>query len=81
MRESSILALGAVSEGCCQGLAPYITGIVQMMLPKLEDGRPMVGVVCMVRWCYMAGCGSPHGGLWLRPIMQAAPHGRAIAVH
>ena len=44
-RESAILALGAVAEGCEQGLLPYLGGMVAMMLPKLADARPMVRVI------------------------------------
>lgn len=36
IRESAILALGAVSEGCHMGLAPYLTGMVKMLLPVLQ---------------------------------------------
>lgn len=36
VRESAILALGAVSEGCHMGLAPYLTGMVQMLVPVLQ---------------------------------------------
>lgn len=44
-RESAILALGAVSEGCHAGLLPYLKGMVQMMLPSLRDPRPLVRVI------------------------------------
>ena len=35
--------MGAVSEGCHNGLLPYLEGIISMLLPKLADPRPMVG--------------------------------------
>jgi transportin-1 len=41
-RESAILALGAISEGCVQGLIPYLPQLVSMLLPKLSDPRPLV---------------------------------------
>ena len=41
-RESAILALGAISEGCAQGLLPYLADMVGMLLPKLRDPRPLV---------------------------------------
>ncbi|GBF88521.1 transportin-like protein [Raphidocelis subcapitata] len=44
-RESAILALGAVSEGCHMGLAPYLPQITSMLIPRLEDPRPMVRVI------------------------------------
>lgn len=36
VRESAILALGAVSEGCHMGLAPYLTDMVKMLIPVLQ---------------------------------------------
>ena len=46
-RESAILALGAISEGCAQGLLPYLADMIQMLLPKLDDPRPLVrGITC-----------------------------------
>mmetsp|Transcript_21721 Transcript_21721/g.47478 ORF Transcript_21721/g.47478 Transcript_21721/m.47478 type:complete len:916 (+) Transcript_21721:105-2852(+) len=44
-RESAILALGAVSEGCHTGLLPYLAGMISMLLPKLSDPRPMVRII------------------------------------
>jgi transportin-1 len=36
VRESAILALGAVSEGCHMGLAPYLNDMVKMLVPVLQ---------------------------------------------
>ena len=41
-RESAILALGAISEGCAKGLLPYLAEMLGMLLPKLGDARPLV---------------------------------------
>ena len=41
-RESAILALGAISEGCAQGLLPFLADMINMLLPKLDDPRPLV---------------------------------------
>jgi transportin-1 len=41
-RESAILALGAISEGCHRGLVPYLGDLVGMLGPKLSDPRPLV---------------------------------------
>jgi hypothetical protein len=41
-RESAILALGAISEGCAAGMQPYIGSMVEMLLPKVSDHRPLV---------------------------------------
>ena len=44
-RESAILALGAVADGCEQGLLPYLSDMIAMMLPKMVDPRPMVRII------------------------------------
>ena len=41
-RESAILALGAISEGCANGLLGHLTEMVHIMLPMLLDARPLV---------------------------------------
>ena len=41
-RESAILALGAISDGCAKGLLPYLNDMLGMLLPKLGDARPLV---------------------------------------
>lgn len=44
---AAILALGAVSQGCATGLAPFLPEMVAMLLPVLKDPRPMVRCI---RW-------------------------------
>jgi hypothetical protein len=41
-RESAILALGAISEGCAGGLLSHLSEMVNVLLPKLLDSRPLV---------------------------------------
>ena len=41
-RESAVLALGAISEGCHRGLVPFMGPMVTMLAPKLSDERPLV---------------------------------------
>ena len=53
-RESAILALGAVAEGCRAGLKLMAPQIVQFMLPLLADPRPLVrSIACWTlgRYC------------------------------
>ena len=42
LRESAILAVGAISEGCSTGLAQFLPQLVEFLLPSLDDQRPMV---------------------------------------
>ena len=66
LRESAILALGAVAEGCSAGLVGMAPQIVQALLPVLADPRPLVrSIACWTlgRYCK-----------WLFPRdVQAAP--------
>jgi hypothetical protein len=42
LRESAILAIGAVSEGCGAGLTPFLPQLIEFLVPSLDDPRPMV---------------------------------------
>eukprot|EP00850_Spirogloea_muscicola_P004833 SM000021S06466 [mRNA] locus=s21:568140:575673:+ [translate_table: standard] len=41
-REAAVLALGAIAEGCINGLLPVLPQIVTFLLPLLEDKHPLV---------------------------------------
>eukprot|EP00191_Tetraselmis_sp_GSL018_P017971 CAMPEP_0177587948 /NCGR_PEP_ID=MMETSP0419_2-20121207/5948_1 /TAXON_ID=582737 /ORGANISM="Tetraselmis sp., Strain GSL018" /LENGTH=732 /DNA_ID=CAMNT_0019078081 /DNA_START=462 /DNA_END=2658 /DNA_ORIENTATION=- len=41
-RESAVLAIGAISEGCSHGLQPYFGRILAAILPMLDDAKPLV---------------------------------------
>jgi transportin-1 len=47
-RESAILALGAVAEGCAGGLVAQLPSVVAALAPALRDPRPMVW--CIACW-------------------------------
>jgi len=59
-RESAILALGAISEGCAAGLLTHLAEMVSVLLPKLADARPLVrSITCWslsryARWLVQA---------------------------
>ncbi|CAI5931242.1 unnamed protein product [Closterium sp. NIES-64] len=41
-REASVLAVGAVAEGCIDGLLPALPQMIAHLLPLLEDPHPLV---------------------------------------
>eukprot|EP00850_Spirogloea_muscicola_P005565 SM000025S08460 [mRNA] locus=s25:911945:919476:+ [translate_table: standard] len=41
-REAAVLALGAIAEGCINGLLPVLPQLVTFLLPLLEDKHPLV---------------------------------------
>lgn len=42
LREAAILALGAVADGCAEGLRPHVPGILRLLLGKTSDAQPNV---------------------------------------
>ena len=49
LRESAILALGAVAEGCDAGLSHLAPQVIQGLLPVLDDPRPLVRAASLSR--------------------------------
>ncbi|KAK1299596.1 Transportin-1 [Acorus calamus] len=41
-KEAAVLALGAVSEGCINGLYPHLPQIIVILMPLLDDQFPLV---------------------------------------
>ncbi|KDP33292.1 hypothetical protein JCGZ_13079 [Jatropha curcas] len=41
-REAAVLALGAVAEGCINGLYPHLSQIVEFLIPLLDDKYPLI---------------------------------------
>eukprot|EP00741_Cyanophora_paradoxa_P008025 tig00001239_g7764.t1 len=42
VRESAILALGAVAEGCIDGMQPHLPQLVPYLISLLQDSKPLV---------------------------------------
>ncbi|KAJ6409961.1 hypothetical protein OIU84_009452 [Salix udensis] len=41
-REAAVLALGAVAEGCIDGLYPHLSQMVEFLIPLLDDKFPLI---------------------------------------
>ncbi|GMY14006.1 transportin-1 [Fagus crenata] len=41
-REAAVLALGAIAEGCINGLYPHLSEIVTFLIPLLDDKFPLI---------------------------------------
>ncbi|XP_020550313.1 transportin-1-like isoform X1 [Sesamum indicum] len=41
-REAAVLALGAIGEGCINGLYPHLSEIVAFLIPLLDDKFPLI---------------------------------------
>ncbi|KAF2324731.1 hypothetical protein GH714_016541 [Hevea brasiliensis] len=53
-REAAVLALGAIAEGCIEGLYPHLAEIVAYLIPVLDDKFPLLrSITCwtLSRFC------------------------------
>ncbi|CAI9104774.1 OLC1v1003526C1 [Oldenlandia corymbosa var. corymbosa] len=41
-REAAVLAIGAIAEGCINGLYPHLSDIVSFLIPLLDDKFPLI---------------------------------------
>lgn len=42
VRESGILVLGAIAEGCMKGMLPYLPELCPLLIRCLSDDRPLI---------------------------------------
>jgi len=55
MKESAILALGAVAEGCTNGMTPHLSELIPYLINSLQDQRALVrSITCwtLSRYCH-----------------------------
>lgn len=64
VKESSILALGAVSEGCMEGMIPHLSELIPYLISSLADPKALVrSIACwtLSRYAHwLVGQGSDH---------------------
>jgi transportin-1 len=72
-RESAILALGAVSEGCMQGMDEHLPQLLPFLLGQMEDAVPQArSISCWTLSRYSGWiCQAPEGNPWLGPALDA----------
>lgn len=70
-REAAILALGAVAEGCLDGLKPYLNDLINYLMNCLNEDNSMIRVITCwsisryMRWIVNQSCDD----LYFTPIM------------
>ncbi|KAI1726802.1 HEAT-like repeat domain-containing protein [Ditylenchus destructor] len=55
IKESGILALGAVAEGCTSGMTPHLPELIPYLINTLQDGKALVrSITCwtLSRYCH-----------------------------
>lgn len=69
-RESSILAIGAIAEGCLNGLVPNLPVIVPYFITLLNDQKPLLrSITCWTLSRYAKWIVSQPSDQYLQPIM------------
>lgn len=61
------MVLGAIAEGCRQGLEPFLDEMLGILLPKLKDAQPLVRIIS----CWALGRYSKR--VMLRAVNGGAP--------
>lgn len=78
-RESGILALGAIAEGCISGVQPHLPTLVPFLINCLSDNKPLVrSISCWTLGRYSSWCVSnkspEHQTQYFIPTMEGLLH-------
>lgn len=74
-RESCILALGAVAEGCMTGIQPHLHQLIPFLFQCMNDGQPLVrSITCWTlsrycRWCAYPTDGTADRAAYFSPLV------------
>lgn len=75
-RESGILALGAIAEGCMKGIEPHLPQLVPFLIQQLGHPKPLVRTIsCWTlgrysRWCATVNDQNTQKPPYLEPLME-----------
>ncbi|KAG9119033.1 hypothetical protein FRC07_006164 [Ceratobasidium sp. 392] len=74
-RESGILALGAMAEGCIEAIEPYLPELIPFLINTLNDAKPLVrSITCWTLGRYASWCTSnpseEHKSKYFVPAME-----------
>ena len=72
VRESAILALGAIAEGCVEHMADYLPQLVPWLIQTLADAKPLIrSIGCWTLSRYAKWIvGTPPAEQYFQPLMQ-----------
>ena len=71
VKESGILVLGAIAEGCLQGMCPYLPELVPYLVKCLSDPMPLVrSITCWTLSRYVHWVVGQPRELFLQPLMS-----------
>ncbi|QRW12567.1 importin subunit beta-2 [Ceratobasidium sp. AG-Ba] len=74
-RESGILALGAMAEGCIEAIEPYLPELIPFLINTLNDAKPLVrSITCWTLGRYASWCtnnqSEEHKSKYFVPAME-----------
>lgn len=73
IRESGVLALGAISKGCIKELDQYIPNVLKMLIELSKDSKPLLRSISS--WCLQRFaawfCTDDHKDTYLGPVVAA----------
>lgn len=73
VKESGILALGAVAEGCMNGMTPHLQELIPYLINSLQDSKALVrSITCwtLSRYCHYV-VQQPHEVFFNRLLREA----------
>ena len=71
MKESGILALGAIAEGCMQGMIPHLPELIPFLITCLSDKKALVrSITCWTLSRYAHWVVSQPHDQYLKPLME-----------
>lgn len=75
-RESGILALGAIAEGCISGIQPHLPTLIPFLVNSLSDSKPLVrSIACWTLGRYSSWCIAERTDEHLRAFFLPAMEG------
>lgn len=71
IKESGILALGAIAEGCMQGMIPHLPELIPYLITSLSDKKALIrSITCWTLSRYVHWVVSQPHDQYLKPLME-----------
>lgn len=71
VKESAILALGAIAEGCMEGMIPHLPELIPFLIMNLSDSKALVrSITCWTLSRYSHWVVTQPHDQYLRPLME-----------
>eukprot|EP00922_Rhytidocystis_sp_ex-Travisia-forbesii_P028813 GHVS01042235.1.p1 GENE.GHVS01042235.1~~GHVS01042235.1.p1 ORF type:complete len:955 (+),score=190.28 GHVS01042235.1:129-2993(+) len=71
VRESAVLTLGAIAQGCMTGLSPYLAKVLDFLTKLCDESKPLLRSIscwCLARFSYWV-CQPSNQAQWLQLVL------------